>query len=192
MSRYASKLGRLGAIASTKVAGEAAWSMATVAGMVENYQERLFKGGAGGRAAFLEIEDMYGRVKAKVRGDRIDTYAHVLTSGEPVLLSGKVSYPITDEPEEEPEPTLLVDSVELLADAALKNTRAVCIRLSARRTARRTSRRSVTSCRRAQDRARWSSCSSSKARRRCSISTAPVSPRRMRSWAASSACSAAP
>lgn len=137
MSRYASKLGRLGAIATTKVAGEQAWSMVTVAGMVENYQERLFKGGAGGRAAFLEIEDMYGRVKAKVRGDRIDTYAHVLTSGDPVLLAGKVSYPITDEPEEEPEPTLLVDSVELLADAALKNTRAVCIRLSARRTARR-------------------------------------------------------
>jgi DNA polymerase-3 subunit alpha len=137
LSRYASKLGRLGAIATTKVAGEQAWSLATVAGMVENYQERLFKGGAGGRAAFLEIEDMYGRVKAKVRGDRIDTYAHLLTSGEPVLLSGKVSYPITDEPEEEPEPTLLVDSVELLADAALKNTRAVSIRLSARRTARR-------------------------------------------------------
>jgi DNA polymerase-3 subunit alpha len=137
LSRYASKLGRLGAIATTKVSGEQAWSMVTVAGMVENYQERLFKGGAGGRAAFFEIEDMYGRVKAKLRGDRIDTYSHLLTSGDAVLLTGKVSYPITDEPDEEPEPTLLVDSVELLADAALKNTRSVSIRLSARRTARR-------------------------------------------------------
>ena len=112
--------------------------MAVVAGMVENYQERLFKGGAGGRAAFFELEDKYGRVKAKLRGDRIETYAHLLTSGEPVILSGKVSYPMTEEPvEEEREPTLLVDQVELLADAALKATRQVTIRLDAERTSRR-------------------------------------------------------
>ena len=91
--------------------------------MVEGYQERLFKGGAGGRAAFFELEDMVGRVKAKVRGDRIETYAHLLTSGEPVLVTGKVSFPMTDEADDDGaqrEPTLLVDSVELLADAAFK------------------------------------------------------------------------
>ncbi|HVJ20747.1 MAG TPA: DNA polymerase III subunit alpha, partial [Polyangiaceae bacterium] len=137
MSRYASKLGRLGVVGSSKVSGEKPWSAVIVAGMVENYQERLFKGGAGGRAAFFEVEDMSGRVKAKLRGDRIDTYAHLLTGGESVLVSGKVSFPVTDEPEEEPEPTILVDAVELLADAALKNTRSVSIRLSAERTARR-------------------------------------------------------
>jgi DNA polymerase III subunit alpha len=137
MSRYASKLGRLGVTSSSKVGAEKPWSMVVVAGMVENYQERIFKGGAGGRAAFFEVEDMFGRVKAKLRGDRIDTYAHLLTGGESVLVSGKVSFPITDEPEEEPEPTVLVDAVEILADAALKNTRSVSIRLSAERTARR-------------------------------------------------------
>jgi DNA polymerase-3 subunit alpha len=134
--RYQSKLGRLGVVSSTKVAGEEAWSLVSVAGMVENYQEKVFKSGTG-RAAFLELEDMYGRVKAKVRGDRIDTYAHLLTTGDPVLVSGKVSFPMTDEPDEEREPTLLVDSVELLSDAALKATRAVSIRLDADRVARR-------------------------------------------------------
>jgi DNA polymerase-3 subunit alpha len=138
MFRYGTKLGRLGVMASTKVADQAPWSIAVVAGMVENYQEKLFKGGTAGRAAFFEIEDMSGRVKAKLRGDRIETYAHILTSGDPVLVSGKVSFPMTEEPvEEEREPTLLVDQVELLADAALKATRGVSIRLDAEKTGRR-------------------------------------------------------
>jgi DNA polymerase-3 subunit alpha len=134
--RYQSKLGRLGVVFSTKVSSEEPWSMVAVAGIVENYQEKIFKSGSG-RAAFLEIEDMYGRVKAKVRGDRIDTYSHLLTSGDPVLLTGKVSFPMTEEPDEEREATLLVDSVELLSDAALKATRSVTIKLDADRTARR-------------------------------------------------------
>jgi DNA polymerase-3 subunit alpha len=134
--RYQSKLNRLQVVASPKVADQDPWSMAIVAGMVENYQERLFKGGAAGRAAFFEIEDMYGRVKAKLRGDRIETYAHLLTSSEAVIVSGKVSFPMTEEPDEEREPTLLVDQVELLSDAALKATRSVTIRLDAQKTAR--------------------------------------------------------
>jgi DNA polymerase-3 subunit alpha len=136
LARYGNKLSRLNVVASSKVASEQAWSAVSVAGMVEDYQERLFKGGAGGKAAFFEIEDMFGRVRCKVRGDRIETYAHVLTSGEPVLLSGKVSFPVTDEPDDEAEPTLLVDVVEPLGDAVLKSTRSVSIRLSAERTAR--------------------------------------------------------
>jgi DNA polymerase III subunit alpha len=135
--RYGGKLARLGAIASVKVSGEPAWSMQSVAGMVENYGERLFKGGSGGKAAFFEIEDMHGRVKAKLRGDRIDTYSPILTGGEPVLVTGKVSFPVSDEPDDDREPTLLVDSVEPLSDAVLKSTRSLTIRLEAERTGRR-------------------------------------------------------
>jgi DNA polymerase-3 subunit alpha len=80
---------------------------------------------------------MYGRVKAKLRGDRIETYAHLLTGPEPVIVSGKVSFPMTEEPDDEREPTLLVDQVELLSDAALKATRAMTIRLDAERTVRK-------------------------------------------------------
>ncbi len=135
--RYGNKLSRLGAIVSVKVAAEAAWSMVSVAGMVEGYQEKLFKGGSGGKAAFFEIEDMFGRVKAKLRGDRIETYAPILTTGEPVLVTGKVSFPMSDDSDEEKEPTLLVDSAEPLADAVLKATRSLSIRLAAERTERR-------------------------------------------------------
>ncbi len=132
--RYGDKLARLGALATVKVSGEQPWSGVSVTGMVENYQERLFKGGSGGKAAFFEIEDVYGRLKAKLRGDRIETYGHLLKSGEPVLVSGKVSFPMTDEPDEEREATLLVDSVQPLADAVLRATRSVSIRLRAERT----------------------------------------------------------
>jgi DNA polymerase-3 subunit alpha len=134
--RYGGKLARLGATQAVKVSGEPAWSAISVAGMVEGYQEKIFKG-SGSKAAFFEIEDMSGRVKAKLRGDRIDTYAPILTGGEAVLISGKVSFPITDDGnDEEKEPTLLVDSAEPLADAVLKATRALSIRLEAERTGR--------------------------------------------------------
>ncbi len=137
--RYGTKYQRMGITQTTDVARAEAWSPASVAGMIEGYQERLFKGGSGGRAAFFEIEDLVGRVKAKLRGDRIETYAHILTGGDPVVVSGKVSYPMTDEPEdaEGREPTLLVDAVELLSDSALKSTRAVSIKVEAERTGKK-------------------------------------------------------
>ncbi len=137
--RYGTKYQRMGITQTTEVGRAEQWSAVSVAGMVEGYQERLFKGGTGGRAAFFEIEDLVGRVKAKLRGDRIETYAHILTGGDPVVVAGKVSFPITDEPDESEgrEPTILVDSVELLSDSALKSTRAVSIKVEAERTARK-------------------------------------------------------
>jgi DNA polymerase-3 subunit alpha len=104
--------------------------------MVEGYRERLFKGGSGGKVAFFEIEDASGRVQAKLRGDRIELYGQLLSEGEPVLVAGKVSFPVTDEPDDEREPTLLVDSVEPLSEAVLKATRSLSIRLEASQTAR--------------------------------------------------------
>ncbi|MEZ4223701.1 MAG: DNA polymerase III subunit alpha [Polyangiaceae bacterium] len=132
--RYGGKLQRVGATPTTQVAAEQPWSAVSVAGMVEGYRERMFKGGAGGKVAFFEIEDASGRVGAKLRGDRIENFGQLLSEGEPVLVSGKVSFPVTDEPDEEREPTLLVDSVELLSEAVLKATRGLSIRLDATQT----------------------------------------------------------
>jgi DNA polymerase-3 subunit alpha len=131
LHRYGDKILRLGALPAAQVTNQEAWSMITVAGMIENYQEKLFKGGTGGKAAFFEIEDMSGRVKAKVRSERIETYGALLTSGEPVLVSGKVSFPITDEPDDEAEPTILVDEVRPLSDAVRQATRSMVIHLNA-------------------------------------------------------------
>jgi DNA polymerase III subunit alpha len=127
--RYGDKPARIGSLPCAKVGTLEAWSVATVAGVVQNYQERLFRGGSGGKAAFLEIEDMTGRVRAKVRGDRIETYGHLLAGEEAVLVTGKVSYPVTDDPDDEKEATLLVDEVVPLADAVRSATRGVTVRL---------------------------------------------------------------
>ncbi|HMR08059.1 MAG TPA: OB-fold nucleic acid binding domain-containing protein, partial [Polyangiaceae bacterium] len=134
--RYGNKLSRVGATKANQVAGEQPWSSVSVAGMVEGYRERLFKGGSGGKVAFFEIEDASGRVQAKLRGDRIELFGQLLSEGEPVLVAGKVSFPVTDEPDDEREPTLLVDSVEPLSEAVLKATRSLSIRLDASQTER--------------------------------------------------------
>lgn len=127
--RYGKQVSRIGAVPSIELKDVEAWSVHSVAGMVENYQEKLFKKGAAGKAAFFEIEDVHGRVKAKLRGDRIDTYAGLLRGGEPVLVRGKVSFPVTDEPDEEKEPTLFVDTVEPLSAAVLSATARMSVRL---------------------------------------------------------------
>jgi DNA polymerase-3 subunit alpha len=109
-----------------------------VCGMVEGYRERIFKDG-GGKVAFFDLEDLTGRVTVKVRGAQIETYAAVLTAGEPVLISGKVSFPFRGddaEPEEEgpKEPTILLNEAVRLSDSVKKDTKQVSIRLREDRT----------------------------------------------------------
>ena len=104
------------------------WAKVRVAGMVEGYRERIFKGG-GGKIAFFELEDTVGRVEVQGprEADRDATRA-MLTSGEPVLVSGKVSFPHgatrarrTDGAPR--EPTLLLDEAVPLADAIRAETK---------------------------------------------------------------------
>lgn len=134
--RYGDGISRVGAIPSSKLAGEKPWSEVMVAGMVEGYREKIFKA-TGGKAAFFEIEDMSGRVECKLRADRIDTYASVLTSGEPVLVTASVVFPMNEDADEEREPTLNVSSAEPLGERLLSATRLVSIRLDSASTQRR-------------------------------------------------------
>ncbi len=137
LDRYGDKPSRIGAVPTVELGSKEPWSMASLAGVIEGYQEKVFRGangakGGGGKAAFFEIEDMRGRVRAKVRGDRVDLYSPVLTSGEPVFVTGKISFPMTDEAtDEQADPTLLVDEVVPLLDAIRKATTAICIPLKA-------------------------------------------------------------
>jgi DNA polymerase-3 subunit alpha len=126
LDRYGNKLHRLDVIATKDLANCEPWTMARVAGMVENYQEKIFRSG-GGKAGFFVIEDLHGRVNAKIRGDRIEEYSELLKRGDAVIVTGKVNFPQTDEEEGESEPTLLVDSVEHLGAAVQRVTRGVSV-----------------------------------------------------------------
>jgi DNA polymerase-3 subunit alpha len=126
LDRYGNKLHRLDVTATKDLATREPWSVARVAGMIENYQEKIFRSG-GGKAGFFVVEDLHGRVNAKIRGDRIDEFADLLRRGEPVIVTGKVNFPQTDEEEGDTEPTLLVDSVEHLGTAVQRVTRALSV-----------------------------------------------------------------
>jgi DNA polymerase-3 subunit alpha len=111
------------------------WEQVKLAGMVEGYRERIFKDG-GGKAAFFELEDLSGRVNVKMRAREIDQFAHLLTSGEPVLIEGKVSFPQraedeAEEPEGPREPTILLYGAKPLAEAVRADVRAIAIRIRA-------------------------------------------------------------
>jgi DNA polymerase-3 subunit alpha len=114
------------------------WSVVKLVGMVEGYREKIFKDG-GGKMAFFELEDLTGRLNAKVRAREIEQFGHVLTSGEPVLIEGKVSFPQradedTEEPEGPREPTVLVNAARPLAGAVRERSRSIAIRVRAERT----------------------------------------------------------
>jgi DNA polymerase-3 subunit alpha len=133
-----SGLARLGASAIAECAGMEDWAQVKLAGMVEGYRERIFKDG-GGKVAFFDLEDLTGRVNVKLRARDIDLYAPVLASGEPVLVTGKVSFPqrgddADDEGDAPREPTILVSEVHPLTAAVRADTRSIAIRVPAERT----------------------------------------------------------
>jgi DNA polymerase-3 subunit alpha len=139
-SKGGAALQRLDVRPAAECAQMADWSVVKLAGMVEGYREKMFKDG-GGKMAFFELEDLSGRVNVKLRGAPIDTYAAVLAKGDPVVITGKVSFPRRDDdaaPDDEPEgareATILLNDAVLLADAVKANTRGMTIRLAAAKT----------------------------------------------------------
>ena len=137
LGRYGKELRRFDVTPLGDLAGLAQWAKVRVAGVVENYRDRIFKNG-GGRVAFFELEDEIGRVDVKVAEKRIDACAPLLNSGEPVLIEGKVTFPMGADDEGDDElakkPTILLDTVQPLADAIQSETRGISIRLAAERT----------------------------------------------------------
>jgi DNA polymerase-3 subunit alpha len=124
-------LAKLGASPVSACGSMEDWAQVKVAGMVEGYRERIFKDG-GGKVAFFELEDLTGRVSVKLRARDIDQYASVLASGDPVLVSGKVSFPQRSEEADEDaerEPTILLNEVQALSDAVRADTRSMTLRV---------------------------------------------------------------
>ncbi len=55
-------------------------------GMVEDYRERVTK--TGGKMAFFQLDDPYGRVEVIVRQRAVEAFREVLQSGQPLLVTG--------------------------------------------------------------------------------------------------------
>ena len=136
--RLGVELSRFGVITTAMLLSSEPWSRVRLGGMVEDYRERIFKDG-GGKVAFFELEDPMGRVPVKVQQAKIETFAHVLTSGEPVLITGLLCFP-QKKPEEgveeviedntvAPDPLVRLDRAVLLSEAVRTETRYLALRV---------------------------------------------------------------
>jgi DNA polymerase-3 subunit alpha len=131
-------LARIGASPISECATMDDWAQVKIVGMVEGYREKIFKDG-GGKVAFFELEDLTGRVSVKMRAREIEQYAQALASGDPVLITGKVSFPqraddAEDDVEGPREPTILLNEVQPLAAVVRADTRSIAIRVRVERT----------------------------------------------------------
>jgi DNA polymerase-3 subunit alpha len=132
LDRYGIELARFDVAPTSQLAGMPPWSRVRCCGVVEGYRLKIFKD-KGGKLAFFTLEDTSGRVEVKVRERQIDLYEAILTSGEPVLVSGKLNFPPVDEGDEDAapkEPTLFLDEVVLLTDTIRAEARAMTLRVS--------------------------------------------------------------
>ncbi len=131
LDRYGIELSRFEVSKASAIAAMSNWSRVKVCGMVEEYNCRIFKGG-GGKVARFKLEDPTGRVDVKVREKQIDQFEEILQSKEPVLVSGKVSFPMTDDEDENAaprEPTLMLDDVVPLGTMLREQAKWVHVRL---------------------------------------------------------------
>jgi DNA polymerase-3 subunit alpha len=131
--RGGNALAKLECVPLSELSGMKDWAVVKVVGMVEGYREKILRDG-GGKIAFFELEDLTGRVNVKLRSSAIDTYAHVITSGEPIMVSGKVSFPRKDDdaPDDDDAPreaTLFFNEAVPLSDVVRADTRLVQIRV---------------------------------------------------------------
>jgi DNA polymerase-3 subunit alpha len=134
LDRYGTELQRFDVQPVSELRTLDPWSKVRVAGTVEGYRERVFR--SGGKAAFFQLEDVSGGITVKARERQIGRCAEVLTSGLPVLVSGKLQFPFVEDGADDGsdgprEPTLLLDEAILLSEAIRAETRSVAIRLSA-------------------------------------------------------------
>ena len=135
LDRYGKDLERFQVAPVSSLAAKGAWEQVKVAGVVEGYREKIFKGSSG-KAAFFELEDKTGRVTVRMRENQIDRDAALITDGEPVVVYGKLKFPerdedAGDEPEGPRDPTLLLDRIEPLTELVGAQTKAVHLRLAA-------------------------------------------------------------
>jgi DNA polymerase-3 subunit alpha len=134
LDRYGEDLGRaVRGLSSTRaIAGLAPLSRTAVAGMVEQYEERVFR--EGGRRVTFVLEDQVGQCLVRVPTRRIELTSPFLAGAtEPVLVRGSVTFPAAEDEAAEPDPYLVLDEVLDLAEAIRQEARHVAVRVSAAR-----------------------------------------------------------
>ncbi len=96
LDRYASEIRRFANALTSNCMSRGARAEVTLAGVVNDYQERQAKSGSG-KYAFFKLEDQWGQVEFMVGNVKINDYREVLTSGDPLLVRGSVEASFGDD-----------------------------------------------------------------------------------------------
>jgi DNA polymerase III subunit alpha len=137
LDAYREELKRFCNVNSASIAGVAEGSSVTMGGVVEEYRERPTK--TGGKMAFFQLDDPYGRVEVIVRQKYVDQVREVLGSGVPIVVSGAAraerdnfqAAPTGDDDMEQaaPEVKLMLDGATSLVQAFRAKTKTVRVNL---------------------------------------------------------------
>jgi len=131
LDRYTKELARFCNTNTELVAQAANHQEVTIGGSVEGYRERRTK--MGHTMAFFHLEDSYGRVEVIIRPRELEKEGlrEALTSGEPVLLRGKVKMEADRNGGEDAdvEAKILLYEVSLLAESLAKKATGVRVNL---------------------------------------------------------------
>jgi DNA polymerase-3 subunit alpha len=100
----------------------------TITGVISEVRERISKTG-GGRMAFLQVEDLTGRIEVLVFTKAYASFEPYLQGDEPIIITGTVQKE-GDDPDNKVT-KLRADSCRLLKDERAANTRRARIRLDA-------------------------------------------------------------
>ncbi len=137
LDRYRNELKRFCTADTSTLANCKEGKEVTIAGTVEGYRERSTR--TGGKIAFFQLEDSYGRVEVVVRPRVLDQVRDALISGDAALVTGGVQYEHeqgafrSDDMTEArlaPIPKLVLKEAYSLTDSLKQRARAVRIRLS--------------------------------------------------------------
>jgi hypothetical protein len=92
LDRFAGELKRFANATTANCTERGPRAEVILGGVVGDYQERVIKSGTG-KYAFFKLEDQVGTIEFHVASAKLDGYREVLTSGEPLLITGTVDAP---------------------------------------------------------------------------------------------------
>jgi DNA polymerase-3 subunit alpha len=131
---YKEELKRFCNANSATVSNCAEGASIALGGMVEDYRERTTK--TGGKIAFFQLDDPYGRVEVIVRQRAVEQCRELLQTDAPLLVTGVVRFErdgqgaaADDGVDQAPEVKLLLDTVTPLVQAFRAKTRTVRVRV---------------------------------------------------------------
>jgi len=130
LDRYVNDLSRMGLRTIARlddISGQELREEITVAGVIVDVRERISKGGS--RMAFLQFEDLTGRIEVMVFSKAFPSFEPHLKNDEPIIVTGRLVREGDDD--ETAQLKLRAESCRLLKDARAERTTRARIRLPA-------------------------------------------------------------